>query len=238
MTKKAEKAASVEANKLAAYTKKVRSLLGHVFVSDLNVGVAYHAGLEAGDYAAQIASREPVGKAVHPLKAEAVEQAEKNCREDLAKIRAKLEAAGWDLNVVAPRPATFGPGAVSHDEYKRVAARRSRYTGVTRSVDANRSFHGTTDIVEMVDELCERRVQNWREAAAFSYDAFICKLVSKIGACETAELAGNHVWSNSVLTVTKAGDILEKWHTQEITNVSVLGLYFPQWPTRLLKGGA
>lgn len=234
ITKKAAKAAQVEANKLAAFAKKVRSLVGHVPVTELNVGVAYHAGLTAEDYAAQIASREPVGKAVHPLKVQAVEQAEKDCRETLEKIRAKLEAHGWDLNAVAPYPESWN---MSREAYQRARSLYSHYANVTRSVESSRAFRAKTNIVEMDEKLCERRVQQWREGAAFNYDAFICKLVAKIGPDATdAKLEGSHVWGFSILTVTKECGRLEHWKTQQITNCSVLGLYFPQWPTRLMKG--
>jgi len=84
----------------------------------------------------------------------------------------------------------------------------------------------------------ERFVERAQAQAAVEYDAFVCKLVNKVGAVVDAELIGDHVWSYSVLRVTKREGVetfVERWKTQQIWNVSVLGNHFPQWPTRLMK---
>jgi hypothetical protein len=87
----------------------------------------------------------------------------------------------------------------------------------------------------MSAEGCDRFVTECRDEAAAQYEKFVSKLVRKIGDCETAALSGNHVWSNSLLKITKADGSVEHWKTQQITNRSVLGKYFPQWPSRKLK---
>lgn len=68
---------------------------------------------------------------------------------------------------------------------------------------------------------------------ASSFDAYVEKLISKIGDCDSAEFSG-HLWSHSVLTVVK-GSNTEKWKTQMIINVSCLGKLFNQFPTRKMK---
>ncbi len=235
MTKKADHAARVEANKRAAYLAKVQRLTGfaggRITIEETNT--AMDAGKEADAFAAEVAGRHPVGAAIFPLKVEAIEAATKAANEAIEKVRAALEAAGWNLDLVAPYPKSWG---AAPDAYKRALARHNHFANITRSVSGSRRS-GEPDIRVMDEKLCARRVRQWEEAAAFQYDTFICKLVSKIGQCDTAKLTGSHVWGFSVLTVTK-GAVVELWKTQQIVNVSKLGLYFPQWPTRLLKGGA
>lgn len=241
MTKKAEKEARVEANKRAAYVKKVTTLLGHVLSGRASIveqiHTAYSIGEDALEVAAIIASREPVGKVIHPIKVHAVEVAETHARAAIEAIRAKLEAAGWDINKVAPYPSSFGKNALYGNDYKVASARYSRFASVTRSIETTRRHGDPVKIVKMNDDLVERFVQGWKDDAAIQYDMFICKLVGKIGACDSATIDGSHVWGFSILTVTK-GAVVENWKTQQIENVSVLGKYFPQWPTRLMKGGA
>ena len=86
--------------------------------------------------------------------------------------------------------------------------------------------------VKMDREEIARFIKNSKEEAAAQYDAFVAKLIRKIGVVETAELTGNHVWSYSYLNVTKADGTKESWKTQMIVNVSKLGKLFNQWPTR------
>lgn len=61
------------------------------------------------------------------------------------------------------------------------------------------------------------------------------KLEMKIGEHLTATLEGNHVWGDSFITVEKANGENERWRTHTILNVSKLGLYFNQFPTRKIK---
>lgn len=91
------------------------------------------------------------------------------------------------------------------------------------------------DFVDVTDERVARYVKTAREDAAAQYEAFVAKLTVKIGAVETATLAGRGVWSHSILTVTKSDGARENWKTQMILNVSGLGKVFNQWPTRKVK---
>ena len=75
--------------------------------------------------------------------------------------------------------------------------------------------------------------QSIKDAEA-QYDAFVIKLTEKIGVVNAAVLDGNHVWSESVLTVTLPTSEEQKWHTKQIINFSKLGKLFFQWPSRRL----
>lgn len=240
MTKKAEHAARVAANKVAAWHKRVRTLIGHMIhdrVSVVEMNEAYDAGKIADAFAAELASREPVGAAVHPLKVEAVESAAQFAQQKIDRILTDMAAHGWDLNKAAPYPASN----MSREEYRAKMGKHDSYSRVTKTAKGYEyggkfhNFNGRTDIREVSKEGCERLVQSFREGAAIQYDMFICKLVMKVGDVTDANLVGSHVWSESTLHVIKSDGRKEQWRTKQIQNVSKLGLYFPQWPTRLLK---
>lgn len=248
MTKKAEKAARIEENKRLAYIKKVRALIGYVG-ERMNVAAAtaaYAAGKDALLCAAEIVVLEPVGAAVWPQKANAVEAATKHANERVAKNLAKLAAVGWDANVLAPCPryvSKYGK-STTHEMYaayeKASTEHKLAHCFVeVVSGDRHREASAEPVIVRRDEEKVIRFVTSCEEGTADQYNAFICKLVGKIGPnALSATLSGNHVWSYSILVVTMRDGTVQHWKTQQITNCSVLGNYFPQWPTRLLKGGA
>ena len=70
--------------------------------------------------------------------------------------------------------------------------------------------------------------------AAADFDAYVGKLTKKVGDVVSAKVEGA-LWQGSRLTVTKADGSIERWNTQQIINVSVLGKLFNQWPTRKQK---
>jgi hypothetical protein len=80
-----------------------------------------------------------------------------------------------------------------------------------------------------------RFIKQRMEWAAADYDAFVIKLVKKIGEVKKAELHGNHVWGYSTLIVTIPDGEVQAWKTQQIVNHSKLGKPFNQWPTRRMK---
>lgn len=240
MTKKAEKAAEVAANKRSAWNKKLQNLVGHISlhgrINRDEKNARYDAGVSAETYAAELTSREPVGKAVHPLKVEAVRSARERMEHYIEQCKEKLEAADWNVNAVAPYP----PSSMNRFAYQAALREYQFYAHITKWQDDSqrgRLDRAAPRYVEMNPVGCASEI-NWAERnAAFQYDEFICKLVVKVGECDSAELDGSHVWSESILTVRK-GEALERWKTHQIWNVSKLGKDFPQWPTRMMKGGA
>lgn len=179
--------------------------------------------LEAGSHNVIIA-------AVAPLKADAIARAEKDARELVAKVAAKLEAAGWDLNVAAPSSDR------RRDDERTQAikdGRRSLYHSVTKSRPDQSYRLDAPYLVDMDPALVDRFIENAKRDAALQYDEFVAKLAIKVGKGATAAtLEGNHVWGDSYLSVTMPGGIGQRWHTQQIVNVSKLGKLFNQWPTR------
>jgi len=235
LTKKAEKALQVEANKFEAWNKKLSSLTGHIFTRRDHAAAraAYVAGTTAEAYAAQLASAEPVGLALHPLKESAVTHADKVAREYVNRLLAKLAEHGMDINAVAPYPDSYRDG---RDEYMRKQAVRHAYNSVTRTAPGQgNTYRAKVEIVEACAEYIERFVHNARRGAAFEYDAFICKMVMKIGAgCTEANISGDHVWSYSILRVQVDGE-WQSWKTQQIVNYSKFGVPYAQWPSRQLN---
>lgn len=173
----------------------------------------------------------PVAKAVEPLRAEAVKRATDYAAEMVTELKNQLLAVGWDADQYAPYPKAWGMSTFNYNEALRKYQFVSRLTETTlgrcrRSGDPNPVRLNTKAIIRFYEETAEN--------ASWQYDAFIMKMIEKIGECESAELRGTHVWGYSYLTVTKATG-QEVWKTQQIVNVSKLGLPFNQWPSRKMK---
>jgi hypothetical protein len=239
MTKAQERAAEVLANRKAAYLKKVHSLLGHLARNAVlkEADLAFRDGRSADDFAAEVAAREPVGKAVHALKADAVASAELDARDVVERVRTDLEAHGWDVHAVAPYPSN----RVLYDRaaYARAKAKYGLYNRLIMD-DPKFGYQGSRSgdprIVVINPTSAERFVNEAREMAAANYDAFIVKLVGKTGKdVVSAKLDGNHVWGHSTLIIIRKDGRTERWFTQQIVNYSGLGTPYNQWPTRLLK---
>ena len=172
--------------------------------------------------------KHPVEIAVEPVRTDAINAAEQRALEIVARHRAGLEAVGWDANLWAPLPKS-GDG-----DYHAVNRKYRTCSALTVWVKVTRR-PGEPCIVVMNDEKIARFVNDAKETAAEQYDLFVAKLVRKIGNCESATLAGNHVWGHSILTVFKLPGKTERWKTQQIINYSKLGKAFPQWPSRKIK---
>lgn len=253
MTKAQERREEIEANKRTAYVARVQRLLGHLIGQRLDKAAAltaYAAGTDADAYAAHVAAQEPVGAAVHALKADAVKDAAERARKTIERVKTELAAGGWLINTVAPYPM-HGYG---HDARMAKAKYSLFHSLTTEDEAATRAWHdaaptdgearlayyrkGNPGTVKMSDRGAERFIANAEASAAAEYDAFICKLVFKTSEgspVTTATLEGSHVWSSSILTITRADGSSERWSTKQIWNVSKLGNEFPQWPSRKVK---
>ncbi len=178
----------------------------------------------------------PVAAAVAPMKDEAIEASRVKALAILDNIKARLEAAGWDLEIAAPWPDTHNS---SRAEYASKRARAQLYASLTKP-SPDRQFcrrPKDPDIRVWSEEDAVRYVKQAQRDAAAQYDAYVIKLIGKVGdgvlAAEMSYLAG--LWYNSVLVVTKEGGLTERWKTSCIINVSKLGTVFNQWPTRKIK---
>lgn len=238
MTKKAQREAEVLENKKAAYVKKVRGLLGHVFdrVSVAVLMVAFEAGVSAEDYSTSVAAKEPVGKCIHPMKIDALNAMEAKVRDRIGKLLAKLAEHDGDIYKAFPYDQNWRNRSDANEQAKKVHNFVRRLTEDTKElIDIILPYHSRNYKRVPNAEGIARVVQENRDIAAMNYDMFICKMVQKVGpGVESASIEGSHVWGDSILTVKK-GDTVERWHTQTIWNVSKYGLPFNQWPSRKMK---
>lgn len=81
------------------------------------------------------------------------------------------------------------------------------------------------------DQFAEKEAK----AAGDSYDAWVYKLVQKIGKPVTGANVSGDPWSGSTITVTTNDGEQQRWKTQMIINTSKLGKQFNQFPTRRMK---
>ena len=171
----------------------------------------------------------PIAIAVMPLKADAMTKAEQYAQSVVARVTTELAAVGGDIGKAAPTMRSFNASRVAY------LASQRRYALFHTLCRVRAHTVGTPAIADVDPECVTRFIQQHREIAAAQYDAFVTKLEAKIGPTLKAKLEGNHVWGYSLLRVqTQAGE-LQTWKTQQITNVSKLGNYFPQWPSRQVR---
>src|SRR5262245_11595027 len=141
-------------------------------------------------------NQHPVAVAVAPLKVDAQNKAAEIARDVVARAVAKLEAAGWNLDTVAPYPRN----AYAHD-YKAAKARRAFFSSIAAH-DAD-GCHAAAEAAGVVpysvgapaivkrDEAKESRfVAGERDAAGRSFDSYVAKLCGKVGACDAATVSG------------------------------------------------
>lgn len=170
----------------------------------------------------------PIEAAVAPMKADAIERAEKDARELVKTVRKELADAGHDRQKCAPYPSSMEAG------YFHKLGRYELFSKLTKSREDVRGF-GEANLCDVDSNMVRKFVKDARSRAAEQYDLFVQKLVGKIGAVKTATIEGNHVWSESFLTVKKPNGEVQVWKTQQIVNVSKYGLLFNQWPSRKVK---
>lgn len=141
---------------------------------------------------------------------------------------AKLEAVGGVRDDLYRLPKNDD----SRETYIKLKNQRIFIQAITRQLPNNpRVF--VRDSVKIMTML-----ESAANDAAASFDSYVAKLNKKIGKdVVKAEIVGQ-VWQESYLTITRAAGDVEVWKTQMIVNVSSLGNFFNQWPTRRLKNKA
>lgn len=171
-----------------------------------------------------------IATAVEPLKQASIDAAVQATKEMVARFAKKLEEANWDLKVAFPCPNGF----VSRSTYMSQKAAHNFASSLVRAVQPSYRINEPM-IVRMCEERISNVIDNAAKDAAFQYEAYVAKLVKKVGDCDAAKLGFNGgLWFDSDLVVTK-GDAKEVWNTKCITNRSCLGKVFNQFPTRKRK---
>jgi hypothetical protein len=178
----------------------------------------------------------PIETAVAPLKNKAIDSAAARAREIVGNVASDMIAHGGDINAAAPYPRhsyTF--------EGQRAKSKYNLYHSLTKQDPNHRPSYrmGEPSFKIMDGERVEKFVEEMKAMAAAQYEAFVAKLVMKVGDHTGAELSTpTGVWDYSYVLVTKADGTTENWKTQCISKYSKLGKFFHQWPTRMLKPGS
>lgn len=165
-----------------------------------------------------------VFRTVITLIADAREDARRYAADVLAQVAQKIAEAG---SIEAATPIEELPRGVYSDwsdAAKKLRAKHDRQ-------QARRAFFKRVSS----QEGAERFTMDCVRDAEMQYVSFASKLEKKVGEVTEAALDGSHVWGFSILTVKTAGGATVKWQTKQITNTSVLGKRFPQWPSRIIK---
>lgn len=184
----------------------------------------------------------PVYKIVAPMRADAAARAVKHARQYIKYVTNRLAEHNGDFNAAYPSPK-MGDHSIAAQVTKGI---RHNAECLVRSAPGKPASYrmGEPWFVVIHEGYCDRYIADTIQAATDQYDLFTLKLVRKIGPCISATIEGNHVWSESTITVAKVDvrecdampiEVTERWRTKQIENISKLGKYFPQWPTRLLK---
>jgi hypothetical protein len=164
-----------------------------------------------------------VADAVAPLRAQAVKEALAHSNRLVEFVKAELARTGGDNQQT--RDTTL-PYSVDK-KYRLLSSLTSEVGEVVDGV------YTKTDVLDT--RSVERLIKNGELDAVSQYDAFVWKLRGKIGDVTAATLTGNYVWDYSILTVTREDGSTENWKTNMITNFSVYGKAFAQFPTRKMK---
>jgi hypothetical protein len=177
-----------------------------------------------------------IADAVAPLRESAVQAAEEYARKKIAMVEEELEASGHDLQLCAPYPSS----KLSRLAYQTALSKYKLFSYLTKWRDMPGRRMNDPIYADIDADQVEEYIANTKNMAAMQYDAYVHKLVAKIGPVESASLEqGQNLWAHSILSVTKreGREVYgERWKTQQIVNVSKLGTIFNQWPTRKMKG--
>jgi len=210
MSKASEKAAAILASKIAKEAAAVKEL----------------ARINA----------HPIATVVEPLRAASIERAKQAAQGQIDRVLDALAKADWLINVYAPYPS-YGTYS-SKADYRQKMALRSFVMMITDNVPGqDRLLRHDSKAIKVAPSAKGHEIVLKQAAmqASADYDAFIAKMVNKIGGCVSATLIGEHVWGFSQITATLDDGSVEKWKTQMICNYSVYGKAFNQWPSRKVK---
>lgn len=169
--------------------------------------------------------------AVSHLRESAIDRAAKEAQKVIDSVKKTLSENNWDAQICAPFP-NFRNSAAEHAKGK---SRHELFRMITEPFDSMSRTPRSPDIRKVSEERESRFIENAKHDAGIQYDAFVAKLVAKVGEVTEANLMGEHVWGHSLLIVKKTDGSTEKWKTQMIVNVSKLNKLFNQWPTRKVK---
>lgn len=166
-----------------------------------------------------------IAKAARPFREAGLIWVADATRYQVTQTLALLEKHAWDMNAAYPR--TRG----QTDTPARAFA-----LSLVQSKNGSRRPHEPYLVVARADAET-RAVAEAQDALARDFDAWEYKLAAKVGDVEAVTLATRPgtVWDHSVLKVRKADGTEELWLTRPVRNMSKLGKFFMQFPSRKIK---
>lgn len=167
-----------------------------------------------------------------PLRKDAIALAEKEAAEHIKQVMEQLAKHDWNLYEAYPLAKSLWDKEAIRLEIRYNFARK-----LVRSLVEDYRSGKYYSKVERCEKRCKKYIDDCISDAVIAYDAYVWKLESKIGRDDlfSAYLEGNHIWSESFLTIQRTNKTRETWKTQCITNRSKYDKFFPQFPTRKLK---
>lgn len=171
-------------------------------------------------------------------KQEYIEGAAKRADEFVQHLMDVLAKAGWNLNAVAPEPDY----KMSRTAYNSAASRRQTYNRLVTQPDhgqpsyLRRSVAKDEPLIVKPNEAGRKHyIEASKAEAAARYDAFIQKMIEKIGKpVENAKLTGS-IWTGCQIWVRCVDGEEQIWNTKMIINFSKYQLMFNQFPSRRAK---
>lgn len=168
--------------------------------------------------------------AIEPLRSAAEDFAIESANGAVMRVIAWLHEGNADLNEIAPHVA-YG-----HYDYDTNGRKRAMIGELCDRKDSVLARNVPQIMILNPTKICEF-VARQKKQAGLDFDAFVEKLIIKIGKATKVELitSAHNPWLNSMLKCTMTDGSVEHWQTQMIINQSSLGKLFHQFPTRRIK---
>jgi hypothetical protein len=173
-----------------------------------------------------------IATAVEPMRIHSMDRAENYMKARINRTLDVIAEHGWNRQSAFPYPSARGKSVAQFRSEKAdydfalmitEIAQAATYTNNTTTVKGSR-----TKIAKLINEV--------RKSASSAFDAYVAKLTNKIGdGITSATIQDNNVWEDSDLVITRNDGTTEVWNTKCITNYSVYGLAYNQFPTRQIK---
>jgi hypothetical protein len=151
----------------------------------------------------------------------------KRADEHYEYLMSVLEKHFFDLDQAAPKPTS----KMSREQYLRMQNYRYMLMDMTTPVGggANQTMRSPSP------EKKAKYAEECKANAIASYEAWVAKIIQKIGKPVVKATMKGDPWSGSTINVTCDDGEEQIWHTQMIINRSVYNKLFNQFPTRRQK---
>lgn len=162
-------------------------------------------------------------KALEGHRSEYVREAKLRAAKHVEAVLKNIAKYDWNLSKYSPNSSRSVEGKI----------RMNLARSLTTPVKSSRTMR-EDEIVKRNPAGEKRFIDNAVKMAEDNFDAFVAKMVLKVGPVIDAKMTGT-IWTNCNLTVTTDKGETEVWTTKAILNFSKYGKMFNQFPTRKKK---